>query len=258
MSIFRSKPIVGFVFSATAACMAMPVAFADSKKSIYDDDESIAVAPTPGLTSPSKEKESDKPSELETFEKELSLKRGDIDGIKIYTSDYLEKTVEASRKFLAKNFDKADNKLQTTFNKYLEVEDSVSSTVVGLKSPHEDMLPGTIYILVGTLTGSILARRRNFLLRFASPVIFGLASFAYFLPETFNNTRAFAWKYEKQVPAVADAHIKTLEVVEEAKKATQNAAEISEASLVSAVHTIRNTVADLTGLQLPEEPKKKK
>lgn len=238
--------------------MAMPVAFADSKKSIYDDDDSIALAPAPGLTSTSSEKEADKPSELETIEKELSLKRGNIDGIKIYTSDFLEKTVETSRKFLAENIDKADDKLNTTFQKYLQVEDSVSSTVVGLKSSHEDMLPATIYILVGTLTGSILARRRNILLRIASPVVLGLASFAYFLPETFNNTRAFAWKYEKKLPAVADAHIKTLEAVEEAKKATQNAAEVSEASLVSAVHTIRNTVADLTGLQLPEDPKKKK
>ncbi|KAG9071347.1 hypothetical protein KI688_005558 [Linnemannia hyalina] len=51
----------------------------------------------------------------------------------------------------------------------------------------EPLVPALFYITVAGLTGSILARRSNFLFRFLSPVALALGASAYCIPKTTNN-----------------------------------------------------------------------
>lgn len=75
-------------------------------------------------------------------------------------------------------------------------------------------MPGLVYVLVAAMAGSIVARRRNILLRAATPVAFGIATGWSVLPFTMRNVGDLAWRYEEKVPAVANAHVRTREAVE--------------------------------------------
>lgn len=77
-------------------------------------------------------------------------------------------------------------------------------------------MPGSIYVLVAAMTGSILSRNRNIVLRAAVPAIVGIGAGWVVLPVTMRNVADLAWQYEKRFPAIADGHIRTRESVQRA------------------------------------------
>lgn len=164
----------------------------------------------------------------------------------------MEKYSSIGRKWLYEQVEAGKAQFNKAFEKYLKVEQNVTSTVADLKSDDEDVLPGAIYILVSTLSGSIIARNRNILLRGLSPVVFGVAAFGYFLPQTYKNTGKLIWTFEEKVPAIAKAHIDTKNTIDGIITTVDNTATEANNTLESTVSKARKFVADTTGLQVGE------
>lgn len=70
-------------------------------------------------------------------------------------------------------------------------------------------MPGSIYVLVAAMTGSIVARNRNILLRASLPLAVGVGAGWVVLPVTMRNVSELLWRYEKRFPAVAELHLRT-------------------------------------------------
>lgn len=96
------------------------------------------------------------------------------------------------------------------------------------------------------------------MLRGVSPLVFGVAAFKYFLPQTFENTGKLIWTFEQKAPVIADAHIKTKKQVEGLVNNVDSAVKEANGALESTVHKARQFVADTTGLQIPTDKPEKK
>jgi organizing structure protein 2 len=70
----------------------------------------------------------------------------------------------------------------------------------------EQLLPGAIYVLVATLTGSIISRNRGIFLRATFPLAVGITAGWMLIPVTMENTSNLIWEYEKKVPAISETH----------------------------------------------------
>lgn len=236
--------------AASATLSTMPTAHAQSRKSIYDDDDNDteAIAPVAGTIRPAA-----------PTAKELALTKTEIvNGVTVRTADNLEKIINKGRNWVAGKAEQGQQKADNVFEKYLNAEKSVTSTIAEIKSDEEDILPGGIYVLVSTLTGSILARNRNIALRGIAPVVFGVAAFRYFLPQTYENTGKLIWKFEQKAPSLADTHVKTKQQVDGLVKDVTDAVDSGNQALENAVHSARKFVADSTGLQIPTDQQSKK
>jgi organizing structure protein 2 len=98
------------------------------------------------------------------------------------------------------------------------LEQAFTSTVASLAPPRESgekLMPGLVYVLVAGMAGSIVARNRTVLLRGATPLALGLGAAWVVLPVTMGNVSALLWEYERRFPAVADAHVRTREGIEQ-------------------------------------------
>lgn len=233
-----------------------PVALAESpRRSIYDNDaQEAAIAPVPGTVETGTARE----GELDKIAKDHGVDIEQVGGVTIKSPKALESNIKVAREWFAAKVGQGNEYIDEAFNKYLAVENSVTKTVADLKSPQEDILPAGIYITVAALSGSILTRNRNILLRSALPLAFGVAAFSYFLPQTAQNTGSLLWKYEQKVPEVAKAHVQTKETVDSFAKNVRQALDDGKTSLESGVHSTRQFIADNTGLQLPDTDDKKR
>jgi organizing structure protein 2 len=101
----------------------------------------------------------------------------------------------------------------------LDLEESFTSTIASLAPPRssgEKLMPGSLYVLVAAMTGSIISRNRNIVLRATVPLAVGIGAGWVVLPITMRNVSDLLWKYEQKFPAVADGHIRTREGIEKA------------------------------------------
>ncbi|KAG4432756.1 hypothetical protein IFR05_011761 [Cadophora sp. M221] len=170
-----------------------------AKKPIYDDFEA-PVAPAKSL-----------PSSESTPEPTKSTSPT--------PTDQLAVQIRKTRLFLYSHVVAAENKVNELMDSALHLEDSFTSTVASLApSPQsgEKLMPGTLYVLVAAMTGSIVSRNRNIVLRGAIPLAVGIGAGWVVLPVTMRNVSDLLWKYEQRFPAIADGHIRTREGVEKA------------------------------------------
>lgn len=226
----------------------MPTAHAlTPRKPIYDDDgeDSELIAPLAGTA-----------LQAPTPAEDLELTKSEIvSGVTIRSSDSLEKYFGKGRSWLYGKTELGKQKVDKAFEKYINAEKSVTSLFSEIKSEKEDILPGGIYVLVSTLSGSILARNRSFLVRGFMPVVFGAAAFRYFLPQTCNNTGKLIWRFEQKAPAIAEAHVKTQQHVDGLVNGVSSAVSYGKKSLESSVSSIRKFVVDTTGFRGSSEKK---
>jgi len=113
----------------------------------------------------------------------------------------------------------AEDKVNEIMDSALHLEESFTSTIASLApSPQsgEKLMPGTLYVLVAAMTGSIVSRNRNIVLRAAVPLAVGIGAGWVVLPVTMRNVSDLLWKYEQRFPAVADGHLRTREGIEKA------------------------------------------
>lgn len=229
------------------------VAFADNKyKPVYDDEVPKIQNPLPGTVVPAKDVDNAITKTEAKIDKALDVHVTKVSGFNIQVPEGLSKYVHSARDTFNDVSAKVEKKSSELFSRYIEGERGVAQTVAGLRSPNEDVLPNTIYILIGGLTGSIFARRSNVFVRGVAPLVFGAGAFAYFMPETFANTRAFAWREEKQhLPHLAEAHAAADQQVTELKKSAIEAANKGESRLRAGINKGRKVFKDWTGVSLP-------
>ncbi|KAJ2765030.1 hypothetical protein IWQ56_003121 [Coemansia nantahalensis] len=73
---------------------------------------------------------------------------------------------------------------QQVVNKWICAEKYVERVVRDTVPRGEKLVPGLLYVGVAALAGPIFTRKRNFAVRWMSPVVFGAAASAWFLPGT--------------------------------------------------------------------------
>jgi len=76
-------------------------------------------------------------------------------------------------------------------------------------------MPGALYVLVAAMTGSIISRNRNILLRASVPLALGLGTAWVVLPVTTRNVGDLVWTYEKRAPFIAENHMRIRGAIEE-------------------------------------------
>lgn len=84
-------------------------------------------------------------------------------------------------------------------------------------------MPGSLYVLVAAMTGSIVSRNRNILLRATVPAAVGLGAAWVVLPLTMRNVGDLVWKFEEKVPVISLNHLRIKGAVEEAVKESKSA-----------------------------------
>lgn len=67
-------------------------------------------------------------------------------------------------------------------------------------------MPGALYVLVAAMSGSIVTRNRNIMLRATVPFAVGVGAAWIVLPITTRNVADLVWKYEEKVPLIAENH----------------------------------------------------
>ncbi|PSS16928.1 hypothetical protein M430DRAFT_67244 [Amorphotheca resinae ATCC 22711] len=134
-------------------------------------------------------------------------------------TDRLAKQIGKTRLFLYGHVSAAENKINEIMDSAFNLESSFVSTVASLAPPPqsgEKLMPGSLYVLVAAMTGSIVTRNRNIVLRAALPLAVGIGAGWVVLPITMRNISDLLWKYEERFPAIADGHIRTREGIEKA------------------------------------------
>jgi organizing structure protein 2 len=172
------------------------------RKPIYDDVEVPSTNPAP--TSLLSKLVSSAPDEEEHKPKGPS------------PTDRLAVQIGKARLALHKYAVGAEDAVNDTVDSAFHLEQSFTGTVASLapaRETGERLLPGTIYVLVAAMAGSIVTRNRNILLRATAPVALGLIAANAVLPVTYKNVSDLAWKYEQRFPAVAESHLKARESV---------------------------------------------
>lgn len=222
---------------------ASPV-LCESKRRFYEDEN--AVNPVPGTVTKSAgtELEAMGPSKL-------------VGGASVRTSPTLESAFKSTRLFAAQSAENIRSYVDEAYAKYHSTEKSITTTASKLHDRSEDLLPNSIYIVVAALSGNIAARQRGMLAKMTFPVVFGLAAFRYFLPQTFANTAFFAWKLEqenlphiaKQQLAAVDSAVGMVNSVEQKTKEGQRYVEDS-------VESLKKSIADVTGVDVDADARK--
>ena len=103
----------------------------------------------------------------------------------------------------------------------LHQEQAFTQTIASLAPPpetRERIMPGSLYILVAAMAGSIVSRNRNIILRASVPLAVGVGTAWVVLPYTTRNVANLIWKYEERTPVVAESHIRMRGFIEEGWK----------------------------------------
>ncbi|KAL3419279.1 Apolipoprotein O domain-containing protein [Phlyctema vagabunda] len=172
----------------------------ESRKPIYDDYETL---PAPPSEKPLPATSAPEPSKSTTPT----------------PTDRLAVQIGKTRVFLHGHVAAAEDKVNDIMDSALDLESSFTSTIASLAPSRESgerLMPGAVYVLVAAMTGSIVSRNRNIVLRAAVPLAVGIGAGWVVLPVTMRNVSDLLWKYEQRFPVVADGHIRTREGIEKA------------------------------------------
>lgn len=132
-------------------------------------------------------------------------------------------------------------------DRFMSAEHDFTSTIASLAPPkeaNEKVLPGAIYVLVAAMAGSILARNRNILLRFATPILTGAVTAKYVVPRTTENVEKLVWSYEEKFPVVRDNHVRAQESVKHFIETGKAHSQMGLAMAEEKVQGVRQAVED--------------
>jgi organizing structure protein 2 len=234
-------------FGVGLASAALPIRNESTpvRRRFYEDESDIVPVPGTVTAAPG--------TELEVLGQNRL-----VDGVLVRSLSGLESFFKRLRQSVAALYAQSVSYLDQGYSHLHHQEHQISSTLSALHAKNEDLLPNGIYVIVAALLGNIAARQRNVLAKLTFPVVLGLASFRYFLPQTFARTAGFVWQLEEQkVPHLADtqalAVAKTHELVDLIGRTTSE----GQAQLELSVQSLKASIAAITGLNLDEEVSKK-
>lgn len=248
---FGSTAIVGLSAVSMSALNATPIlnestSSSSTRRRFYEDESNIVPIPGTVTAAPA--------TELEGV---LGANRL-IDGISVRSPSQLESFFKSSRESLFSLYNCSLSYLDAGYAKYHNTEKKLTTTVSDLHAKQEDLLPNGIYVIIATLLGNIFARQRGVVAKLTFPVIFGLASFKYFLPETFSRSLNFTWRLEQQhLPQLAETQVSALENTQSLVSLLEKTTTTSQLKVQEGVNSFRRSIANVTGLNLDEEVSKK-
>ncbi|KAM0252123.1 hypothetical protein ACHAQJ_007863 [Trichoderma viride] len=199
-------PLAAAALGGIAFSPAVAFAEAPKRKPIYDGVEyhsPLPVAPSPPAILPSQ------PIQDNDEEQQTSWTPTPTDRLAVQ--------IGRARLFLYDVAVAAENKVNQTVDSAFDLEQSFTRTIASLAPPRESgekLMPGTIYVLVAAMAGSIITRNRSVVLRATVPFALGIGAGWTVLPITMRNVSDLAWKYEQKFPVVADSHIKLREGIQ--------------------------------------------
>ncbi|CDK24333.1 unnamed protein product [Kuraishia capsulata CBS 1993] len=209
------------------------------KRVFYEDDEDIF--PKPGSTE-------EISKELKKQESPDMHNASFLDGMMIRSSPVLEKYTTKARLYFHDLLTKTEAEVGTltsaTQNELNTVKQTYRSIV------EEPVLPNSIYVLTGLLSGSILVNRRALPIRFITPIVTGLVSFRYAMPKTFDNSKKILLDYEKEkVPEIYEQQAETLKYIDGLKKESTSLLKEAEVGPVSYVRRARLYLVEILGIE---------
>ncbi|KAI1279127.1 apolipo protein O-domain-containing protein [Xylaria sp. FL0933] len=213
------------------------------KKPIYDDFEDL---PLPKSTTPvpspvsSTIPASSKPFPEPEDEQHVVSRRPT-------PTDRLAEQIGKARLFLYKQAVTAEDGVNAAIDRAFNLEQSFTSTIASLAPPREsgeELMPGLVYVLVASMTGSIMARNRNILIRASLPLALGIGAGWVVIPVTMGNVADLLWTYEKRFPAIADTHVRTREGIQHAWYMTKVHAQLGKNYVDDKVSDARDIVED--------------
>ncbi|RMZ82326.1 hypothetical protein DV738_g1741, partial [Chaetothyriales sp. CBS 135597] len=131
-------------------------------------------------------------------------------------TDWLTQEIKRGRLALVRLATRAEDSTNSALAWAFNEETKIANTIAGLAprpETGEKLLPGAIYVLVASLTGSIISRNRGIFLRTATPLGVGIAAGWALLPVTMTNVGDLIWEWEKKVPAISEAHLKARGII---------------------------------------------
>jgi organizing structure protein 2 len=176
-----------------------------SKKPIYDDLDTFSTSPSKNNPLPDTEQTHTKPKSPTP-------------------TDRLALQIGKTRLFIYGYVAAGEDKVNSLMDSVLHLESSFTGTIASLApAPQtgEKLMPGSLYVLVAAMTGSIISRNRSIFVRATFPLAVGIGAGWIVLPVTMRNVGDLVWKYEQRFPALADGHIKTREGIEKAWRMTR-------------------------------------
>ncbi|QSS61352.1 mitochondrial protein [Histoplasma capsulatum] len=135
------------------------------------------------------------------------------------TADMLAQKVHQARLFLYTHSLAMENSLNDALSHIFHVESRFTNTIASLAPPRESgerLLPGSIYVLVSAMAGSIVSRNRGIFLRTTTPLAVGTIAAWTLLPVTMQNVSDLVFEYEQKVPGLAERHVRVRTGAEEA------------------------------------------
>ncbi|MCJ1262251.1 hypothetical protein MMC22_002121 [Lobaria immixta] len=141
-------------------------------------------------------------------------------------TDRLATQVRRARLFAHAHASAAEDRVNSFMSSVLVHERSFTQIIASLAPPPESqerLIPGSLYVLVAAMTGSIVSRNRNILLRATIPAAVGLGAAWVVLPLTMRNVGDLVWTYEEKVPVISLNHLRIRGAVEEAVKESKSA-----------------------------------
>ncbi|KAI3329462.1 putative mitochondrial protein [Xylariaceae sp. AK1471] len=213
-----------------------------SKKPIYDDFEAT---PLPKSNTPVPSPFSDTiPASSTPFPEQLEEEQHAVPRRPTPT-DRLAEQIGKARLFLYKQAVSAEDGVNAAVDKAFNLERSFTSTIASLAPPRESgeqLMPGLVYVLVASMTGSIISRNRNILLRASLPLALGIGAGWLVIPVTMGNVSDLLWTYEQRFPAIADTHVRTREGIQRAWYMTKVHADLGKSYVEEKVSDARDTV----------------
>ncbi|MCJ1425159.1 hypothetical protein MMC29_003047 [Sticta canariensis] len=141
-------------------------------------------------------------------------------------TDRLATQVCRVRLFAHAHASAAEDRVNSFMSSVLVHERSFTQTIASLAPPPESqerLMPGSLYVLVAAMTGSIVSRNRNIFLRATVPAAIGLGAAWVVLPSTMRNVGDLVWTFEEKVPVISLNHLRIRGAVEEAVKESKSA-----------------------------------
>lgn len=187
-------------------------------------------------------------------ETELLGPRTVVNGMTVRLAPIVENAFGAVRTSLEDTWTTVESYVNDSKNTIYEKDRQVSSTIRSLHHRSEDLMPNSIYIAIAALTGQIIARNRNIVVRAFLPLGLGIGAFQYFLPKTFAHTASFLWKAEqKALPGLASTQGAAVEQAEKLVQSIEQTAVKGKESYINGVESVKNKVFRFTGLNLNED-----
>ncbi|KAI1420606.1 apolipo protein O-domain-containing protein [Xylaria sp. FL1777] len=162
-------------------------------------------------------------------------------------TDRLAAQIGKARLFLYKQAVSAEDGVNAAVDRAFNLEQSFTSTIASLapsRESGEQLMPGLVYVLVASMTGSIMSRNRNILIRASLPVALGIGAGWVVIPVTMRNVSDLLWTYEKRFPAIADTHVRAREGVQRVWYMTKLHAELGKTYVDDKISDARDVVED--------------